>query len=61
MEVVKQFIENNEWVTWVFSGVGVTVLLIIFGFMKSQGSINKTNQKNITAGGDVVGRDKRGN
>ena len=36
MEVVKQFIENNEWVTWVFSGVGVTVLLIIFGFMKSQ-------------------------
>ncbi len=61
MEVIKQFIENNEWVTWVFSGIGVTVIAIVFGFMKSKGSIHKTNQKNITAGGDVVGRDKRGN
>lgn len=61
MEVVKQFIENNEWITWVFSGIGVTVLLIIFGFMKSKDSANNTNQKNINAGGDVVGRDKRGN
>jgi len=61
MEVIEQFIKNNEWITWVFSGIGVTVLLIVFGFMKSKGSTNKTNQKNIIAGGDVVGRDKRGN
>lgn len=61
MEIVKEFIENNEWVKWVFSGIGVTGIAIVFGFMKSKGSTNKTNQKSITAGGDVVGRDKRGN
>ena len=56
MDIV-QFVEANY--EWLFSGVGVTVLLIIFGFMKSKGSKNKVVQTNIQAGGDVVGRDKR--
>ena len=54
---VVQFVETNY--EWLFSGIGVTFLLIIFGFMKSKGSDNKVVQKNIQAGGDVVGRDKR--
>ncbi len=56
MDVV-QFVKDNY--EWFFSGIGVTFLLIVFGFMKSKGSNNKVVQKNIQAGGDVVGRDKR--
>jgi hypothetical protein len=58
MEIIE-FFEKNY--TWLFSGIGVTVILIIFGFIKSKGSSNKVTQKNIISSGDVVGRDKRGN
>ncbi|NOR69725.1 MAG: hypothetical protein GQ532_08555 [Methylomarinum sp.] len=43
---------------WVFSGIGV--LLISFFIKNKTSSPNKVTQKNITAGGDVVGRDKNG-
>jgi len=56
MEVVQFIKENYEWL---FSGAGVTILLLVFGIMKSKGSNNKVVQKNILTGGDVVGRDKR--
>lgn len=42
---------------WLFSGLGVVVLGMIF--RKRLSSINKVTQKNINAGGDVVGRDKK--
>lgn len=57
MEVIEFFGKNY---TWLFSGAGVTILLVILGLIKSKESTNKTNQKNIRAGRDVVGRDKRG-
>ena len=57
MEVIEFFEKNYAWL---FSGAGVTILLVIFGLIKSKESTNKTNQKHIRAGRDVVGRDKRG-
>jgi len=48
-----------------FSGLGVFVLSLIISiigyiFFRSRSSVNKVSQKNIRAGGDVVGRDKNG-
>jgi hypothetical protein len=56
MDSIVSYITDNY--KWIFSGIGV---LVIGYFLKSRVfSINKVNQKNITAGGDVVGRDKKG-
>ncbi|MFM5815071.1 hypothetical protein ACET6Q_11170 [Aeromonas dhakensis] len=45
-------------------GLAVTIIIAVIGtvFFKKNptGSINKVTMKNITAGGDVVGRDKKG-
>ncbi len=48
-----------------FSGLGVFVLSLIISiigylFFRSRSSVNKVSQKSIRAGGDVVGRDKKG-
>ena len=64
----------SEFIQWVesnfntlFSGLGVYVISLIFtaivavvGFVwrKKSNSVYKVSQKNIIAGGDVVGRDK---
>jgi uncharacterized membrane protein len=47
-----------------FSGLGVYIIslvvgLLIFFFFRSKTSSNKVSMKNISAGRDVVGRDKR--
>jgi hypothetical protein len=47
-----------------FSGLGVYIIslvvgLLIFFFVRSKTSSNKVSMKNISAGGDVVGRDKK--
>jgi hypothetical protein len=51
---------------WIFSGIGVSIISLIISFLiylfrkrKISSSSNKVIQKNIVAGGDVVGRDKR--
>ncbi len=45
-------------------GLAVTIIIAVIGTVffkkKPTGSINKVTMKNITAGGDVVGRDKKG-
>jgi|TARA_R110002051_G_scaffold159683_1_gene231174 ABC-type phosphate transport system permease subunit len=68
--VISQKFEKMESWNWVvnnfdvlFSGLGVYVLslivgIIVFVVFKSKKSLNKTSMKNITAGRDVVGRDK---
>ncbi len=55
MDDIYLFIQNNY--QWLFSGLGI----IIFGtiFKKRIFSKNIVTQKNINAGGDVVGRDKK--
>lgn len=66
---------NLSW-AWVvskfdilFSGLGVYVISLVvsifvvilaFIFRKSRASANKVSMNNIKAGGDVVGRDKKG-
>jgi hypothetical protein len=47
-----------------FSGLGVYIVslvvgLLVFFFFRSKTSSNKVSMKNIFAGGDVVGRDKK--
>jgi hypothetical protein len=58
MDIINEivfFIEKHY--QWVFSGIGVP--LILYFFVKNKASsLNKVTQKNIRAGGDVVGRDK---
>lgn len=64
MEEVIQWISSKFDV--LFSGLGVYVLSLIIGgilyvFIRSSGSsANKVKQSGIVAGGDVVGRDKKG-
>ncbi|BEE08471.1 MULTISPECIES: hypothetical protein [Aeromonas] len=45
-------------------GLAVTIIIAVIGTVffkkKPTESINKVTMKNITAGGDVVGRDKKG-
>lgn len=58
MDFINWIVENY---IWFFSGLGTTLLVVIFSYRSSKGSINKVVQKNIrTKSGDVVGRDKRG-
>jgi len=52
-DIIKFLTENYEWL---FSGIGVTV--ISFFIFKRIASTNNVKQKDIFAGGDVVGRDK---
>ncbi|MBT2912673.1 hypothetical protein PL84_19130, partial [Vibrio anguillarum] len=49
------FIENKEWF---FSGIGVSVLMLVFGLFKSKShkkQVQKSgnNSKNYQAGGDI--------
>lgn len=51
---------------WIFSGIGVLIISLLISCLvyffikrKMSSSSNKVTQKNIVAGGDVVGRDKR--
>lgn len=56
---ITQFISDNY--QWIFSGIGVAIFSGLAGFFickKSTRDINKVTQKDIHAGGDVVGRDK---
>lgn len=58
MELVNSaisFIQDNY--EWLFSGLGIIILGAIF--RKRMFSVNKVTQENISAGGDVVGRDKK--
>ncbi|OUL59293.1 hypothetical protein [Pseudoalteromonas ulvae] len=62
MDFINYIKENTSWI---FSGIGVYIIsavigLIIFIFVRKKLSINKVKQSNIIAGGDVVGRDKKG-
>jgi hypothetical protein len=66
---------GNAW-DWIvnnfntlFSGLGVyavgliiSMIVALFGFFfsRSKNSVNKVTIKNVSAGGDVVGRDKKG-
>lgn len=50
---------------WFFSGLGVLLISLLISCLvyffrkrKMSSSFNKVTQKNIVAGGDVVGRDK---
>ncbi|PPK74962.1 hypothetical protein B0F87_107205 [Methylobacter tundripaludum] len=50
---------------WFFSGFGVLLISLLISCLvyffrkrKMSSSFNKVTQKNIVAGGDVVGRDK---
>lgn len=60
--IIKYIEENHEWM---FSGIGVYILsaivgIIIFLLFRKFRSGNNVSQSNIIAGGDVVGRDKKG-
>ncbi len=63
MDSVRKFFQENY--EWVFSGLGVYILgaiasiIMLLLFRKFRSGSNVT-QKNIVAGGDVVGRDKKG-
>lgn len=57
MDFFNWIVENY---IWFFSGLGTTLLVVIFSYTKATGSVNKVVQKKIKAKGDVVGRDKRG-
>lgn len=55
MEDIIDYISKNY--KWIFSGIGVFVIAL---FLKNKASSsNKVNQKNIIAGRDVIGRDKK--
>ncbi|MFA5924393.1 MAG: hypothetical protein WC856_24390 [Methylococcaceae bacterium] len=54
MQKIFDLIYSNY--EWLFSGLGVFILGVFF--TKRASSTNNTKQQNITAGGDVVGRDK---
>lgn len=50
--------------TWIFSGVGVSILMFLYYILKkiffnNESQINRVTMKNINANGDVIGRDKR--
>lgn len=63
---MMQWIQDNF--NTLFSGLGVYVIsILVSGFFAligfvfyRKGDVNKVRQNNITAGGDVVGRDKKG-
>ncbi len=55
MNDIILYIQDNY--KWIFSGLGIVVIGTIF--KKRFYSLNKVNQKNISAGGDVIGRDKK--
>ena len=59
MDAIIDYFQKHY--TWIFSGIGGTVILVIGKkvISKVTNSSNKVVQKNITAGGDVVGRDKK--
>jgi hypothetical protein len=51
---INAILNNYEWI---FSGIGIFIIGL---FLKRRSSsTNRVDQKNIMAGGDVVGRDKR--
>ena len=57
-----QWVQDN--CNTLFSGLGVYVISLLVGLVcfiiyRKVRSENKVNQKNIVAGGDVIGRDKR--
>lgn len=68
--------EMDAFITWIeakadvlFSGLGVYViellitglgLLLAFLFFRKKSSTNQVTISNVSAGGDVVGRDKKG-
>jgi len=67
VELALKWLNDNFNV--LFSGLGVygislivTAIATVIGylFFKSKRSINKVTMQNISAGGDVVGRDKKG-
>lgn len=63
MEEALKWVSDNFDV--LFSGLGVYVIgsiatVIGYCFFKSKASSNKVTMNNISAGGDVVGRDKKG-
>lgn len=67
MEEALKWVSDNFDV--LFSGLGVYVIssfvaaivaIIGYFFFKSKASTNKVTMSNINAGGDVVGRDKKG-
>ncbi len=45
---------------YVISLVGMLIVAVVGYFFRKKNSINKVTMKNINAGGDVVGRDKKG-
>ena len=60
-KICKWLVDNFEVL---FSGVGVYILSLLLGgiflFIRNRSSQNKVTQREINAGGDVVGRDKKG-
>jgi len=61
------YIIDPENYKWIFSGIGVAGVITLISCSwyfvkkkKTSSSSNKVTQKNISAGGDVVGRDKNG-
>lgn len=63
MEAALKWVSDNFNV--LFSGLGVYAISLIvavigYFFFKSKASSNKVTMNNISSGGDVVGRDKKG-
>jgi len=63
MKEIWQWI--NDKFDVLFSGLGVFLISLIISaiylfFCRRGSTTNKVHQRNIIAGGDVVGRDKRG-
>lgn len=67
MDEALKWVSDNFDV--LFSGLGVYVIslfvaaivaIVGYVFFKSKASSNKVTMSNISAGGDVVGRDKKG-
>jgi hypothetical protein len=54
-EIISSFRDHYKLIA---SGVGVGIPLVFLFIKKKMSSSNKVTQKNIKAGGDVVGRDK---
>lgn len=58
MDIINEMVSFiGRHYQWIFSGIGVPLILYFFVKNKASSS-NKVIQKNIRAGGDVVGRDK---
>ena len=56
--MIEEWIANNSWVKWVFSGVGIFAITLFYSFVKKSSSEPKKNGHSIsdsTAHGNVQG------